>query len=63
MLGKTIPGHARPCVRAGHGCTCYFSSGENGTRTRARAQKRRRRIARRHAQRFWRADLNAVEYP
>ncbi|WP_019546675.1 hypothetical protein [Streptomyces sulphureus] len=61
MLGKTVPGHARPCVRAGQGCTCYFYTGENGTRTRSAAQKRRRRLARRREQRFWRTDFDTPE--
>lgn len=57
MLGKTVPGHAGSCMAAGRGCTCYFYTGENGTRTRSGAQKRRRRVARRREQRFWRADF------
>ncbi|WP_326692332.1 MULTISPECIES: hypothetical protein [unclassified Streptomyces] len=62
MLGKTVPGHAGPCVRAGQGCTCYYYPDENGTRTRSAEQKRRRRIARRREQRSWRAEFVVPEH-
>lgn len=58
MLGKTVPGHAGRCRHSRRGCTCYFHTGENGTRTRSRAQKHRRRIARRREQRSWRLEFS-----
>ncbi|MFG3255269.1 hypothetical protein [Streptomyces sp. NPDC048172] len=63
MLGKTVPGHAGPCVRASQGCTCYFYPDEYGTRSRALAKKRRRRTARRREQRIWQSDFNVRKRP
>lgn len=61
MLGKTVPGHAGPCIRAGRGCTCYFYLGKNGTRTRPSEQRRMRRTDRRREQRCWRSVFVARE--
>lgn len=59
MLGKTVPGHSQPCVRASHGCTCYYFPGEYRTRARSTTAKRiRRRAARRREERDWRADFD-----
>lgn len=63
MLGKTVAGHGKPCVRVSQGCTCYFFSGENGTRTRAVEKRRRRRRARRREERTWQSQFNTREYP
>ncbi|MDJ1136258.1 hypothetical protein [Streptomyces iconiensis] len=63
MDGKTVPGHAQPSIRANRSCTCYFFPDEYGTRSRALAKKRGRRIARRREQRSWQSDFNAQGHP